>query len=87
MLKLAAMYAGVALFLIAHVAFTYRAERHLKVHRLVTAAVIVALIPVAERMSALGALGLVTAVMVTLIAGESLRYAEARERIRHASDP
>jgi low temperature requirement protein LtrA len=82
-LKLAAMYAGVALFLLAHVAFTYRAERLVKWLRVVTAAVILALIPLGERLSALGALALLAGAMVALIAIESVRFAEARERIRH----
>ncbi len=86
MLKLAAMYTGVALFLVAHVAFTYRAEHRIKVQRLVTAVIVVALIPLAEQLSALGALGLLTGVMVSLIAGESVRFAEARERIRHEAN-
>jgi low temperature requirement protein LtrA len=82
-LKLVAMYAGVALFLLAHVAFTYRAERLIKWLRVLTALVVLALIPVAEHLSALGALGVLAAVLVTLIAVESVRFAEARERIRH----
>lgn len=86
-LPLAAMYAGVALFLLAHVVFTYRAERIVKVRRVLTALVLVALIPLAVHLSALGALALVTALMVVLIATESIRYAEARERIRHEDDP
>jgi hypothetical protein len=83
MLELAAMFAGVALFLAGHVAFTYRAEHQLKLHRLLVAIAIVALIPVADRLSALGSLGLLTAVMVGLIASETIRFSEARERIRH----
>ena len=37
MLPLAAMYGGVALFLLAHVAFTYRVERLVKLQRVATA--------------------------------------------------
>jgi low temperature requirement protein LtrA len=83
MLKLAAMYAGVALFLLAHVAFTYRTERRIKWMRVAAAVVVVALIPLSADLSALGAIGVLAAVMVTLIAIESVRFAEARERIRH----
>jgi low temperature requirement protein LtrA len=82
----AAMYGGVALFLLAHVAFAYRAERVFKVQRVVVALIAVALIPVAARLPALGALALLTAIMVLLIAGESIRFSEARERIRHEDD-
>jgi hypothetical protein len=38
---------------------------------------------VADQLSALGALALLAAVMVAQIAIESVRFAEARERIRH----
>jgi low temperature requirement protein LtrA len=85
-LSAAAMYGGVALFLLGHVAFTYRAERVIKVQRVAVALIALALIPVAARLPALGALGLLTAIMVLLIAGESIRFSEARERIRHEDD-
>jgi low temperature requirement protein LtrA len=85
-LQAAAMYGGVALFLLAHVAFAYRAERVVKVQRVVVALVILALIPIASRLPALGALALLTGIMVLLIAGESIRFSEARERIRHEED-
>jgi low temperature requirement protein LtrA len=86
-LPTASMYAGVSLFLLAHVAFTYRAERIVKVQRVVVAGVLLALIPLAVELPALGALALLTAVMVALIAMESVRFSEARERIRHEEDP
>jgi low temperature requirement protein LtrA len=85
-LPLSAMYAGVALFLLAHVAFTYRAERLLKVQRVVTAVLLVLLIAPAMHLPALGALALLTGVMVLLIAAESLRFADAREQVRHEED-
>ena len=85
-IPLSAMYAGVALFLLAHVAFTYRVERLVKVQRVVTAALLLVLIPLAAHLPALGALGLLTGVMVVLIAAESFRFADARERIRHEDE-
>jgi low temperature requirement protein LtrA len=85
-LPLVAMYGGVALFLVSHVAFTFRVERLVKVRRVIAAAVLLALIPVGLRLPALGALALVVAAMVLLIALESIRFAEARERIRHEED-
>jgi low temperature requirement protein LtrA len=85
-LPLAAMYGGVALFLLAHVAFTYRAERLVKVQRVAVALALLAVIPIAARLSALGALALLTAIMVAMIAAESVRFSEARERIRHEED-
>ena len=85
-LSISAMYGGVALFLLAHVAFTWRAERVIKVQRIAVAVVALALIPVAARLPALGGLGLITAIMVVMVAGESIRFSEARERIRHEDD-
>jgi low temperature requirement protein LtrA len=86
MFKLSAMFAGVALFLIAHVAFTYRAEGLIKVQRVITAVVIVLLIPPAANLPALGALALLASVMVLMVGVESVRFAEARERVRHEDD-
>src|SRR5205085_608346 len=51
--------------------------------RLVAAAVLVALAPVATELPALGSLALVTATTCVLIGYEVVRYAEARDRIRH----
>jgi low temperature requirement protein LtrA len=85
-LKAAAMYGGVGLFLLAHVVFTYRTDHLVKILRVGTAALLLALMPVGSRLGALSSLGLLTAIMVALIAAESLRFAEARERIRHADE-
>jgi hypothetical protein len=68
------------------VAFIGRAERVVKVLRVVTAIALLLLIPIAAQPPALGALVLLTAVMVVLIALESVRFADARERIRHEDD-
>jgi low temperature requirement protein LtrA len=83
---LAAMYAGVAVYLLALVAFHYRVAHTVKWMRVVTAGLVIALAPAAARLPALGALALVTVVVVGLIAGESVRFAEDRERIRHEED-
>jgi low temperature requirement protein LtrA len=85
-LKAAAMYGGVGLFLLAHVVVTYRTDHLVKILRVGTAALLLALMPVGSRLGALSSLGLLTAIMVALIAAESLRFAEARERIRHADE-
>jgi hypothetical protein len=57
--------------------------RTLSYRRLVVAAVLVALIPVAVEIPALATLAVVTALCVGLIAYEAIRYAEDRERVRH----
>jgi low temperature requirement protein LtrA len=79
-----ALCGGVALYLLALVAFRLRNVHTWNVQRVVAAAVCVALIPLATAVSALAGLALVTAVLCALIAYETIRFAEARDRIRHA---
>ncbi len=83
LLPLAALYWGVAVYLIALSAFKYRTWRSVAVRRLVVAVVVIALGPLAAELPALAALALLTAVMVALVASEAVRYVEARELIRH----
>ena len=85
-LPLAAMYGGVAVYLLAQVAFKYRNWHTLSKPRLIATAAIVALIPAAMQIPALAALGVATAVMVALITFESLTYSELREQVRHEED-
>ena len=85
-LPLIAMYGGVALYLFANVAFKYRIVHRANVHRSVAGALLLALIPLAARIPALAALGLVTAVMVAVIAFEAVRFSDIREQVRHEED-
>jgi low temperature requirement protein LtrA len=78
-----ALYGGAALYLLAHVAFKLRATHVLTLHRLVVAVAVVALVPLAAQLPALAALLVLTAVSVGLVAFETMRFAEDRERIRH----
>ncbi len=80
-----ALCGGVALYLFALVAFRLRGLHTWNVQRAISGIVCVALIPAATAVSALLALALVTAVLCTLIAYEAVRFAEARDRIRHAA--
>jgi low temperature requirement protein LtrA len=82
-LPLAALYGGVALFLFAHVWFKHRTWGLLTVRRLAVAILICALIPVAMELPSLAALGLLTVVMIAMIATEAVRYSEEREQVRH----
>ena len=72
-----------ALYLLAHVAFRWRNVRTLNRQRLACAALLVALVPAALELAALAALALVGAVLAALIVYEAVRFAEARDRIRH----
>jgi low temperature requirement protein LtrA len=79
-----AMCGGLALYLLAHVAFRLRNVHRLNVARLVSAGVLVALIPVATSVDALASLAIVTALCTGLMVYEGIRYAELREHLRHA---
>lgn len=78
-----ALLGGAALYLLAHVAFRLRNMRTLSGRRLVCAAVLLALLPAAVSIPALATLGILTALLVALIAYEAIRYADARDRVRH----
>jgi low temperature requirement protein LtrA len=78
-----ALLGGAALYLLAHVAFRLRNMRTLSVRRLVCAAVLLALLPAATRLSALLTLAILAALLAALIVYEAVRYADSRDRIRH----
>ncbi|MCP9487154.1 MAG: low temperature requirement protein A [Gaiellaceae bacterium MAG52_C11] len=78
---------GVALYLVAHVLFRLRNVGSLNRHRLVASLLLVALVPAAVELPALATLALVTAVCAALIVYEAIRFAEARDRVRHAPEP
>jgi low temperature requirement protein LtrA len=80
-----ALCGGVALYLLAHVAFRLRNMHTWSVRRVVCAGILVALIPAAVSLPALVTLALVAAISAGLIAYEAIRYAEARERLRRAA--
>ena len=82
-LPLGALYGGVVLFLVAHAAFKYRTWHQITLRRLLVAGLLAVLMPVATQVPALAALGLLTVVMVAMIASEAVRYSEVREQIRH----
>ena len=79
-----ALVGGLSIYLLAHVGFRLRNVRTWNRQRLLVALVLAAAVPVADRPAALVVLGAVVAVMVALIAYESTRFSEARDRIRHS---
>ena len=83
----AALLGGAAVYLLAHVAFRLRNVHTLSVRRLVCAGILLALVPAGAALPALLTLGLLAGVLVGLIAYEAIRYAEARERVRHQPQP
>ena len=78
-----AMLGGVALYLLAHVAFRWRNIHRLSVQRVVCALALLALIPAALELPALASLAVATALLWVLIAYETVRFAELRDRMRH----
>jgi low temperature requirement protein LtrA len=79
----AALLGGIAVYLLAHVAFRLRNVHSVNRQRLLCALLLVALVPLAVRLPALGTLGIAAGLLAVLIAYESIRFAEARDRIRH----
>ena len=79
----AALFGGVAVYLLAHIAFRLRNVRTLNKQRLVMAILLLALIPLVHHLAALAALAILAALLTALIAYEAIRFAEARDRVRH----
>ncbi len=77
-----ALFGGMALYLLAHIAFRLRNMGTLNVQRLVVAVVMLALIPVGVSLPSLASLAILTAVLVALVGYEAVRFREARHRIR-----
>ena len=82
----AALCGGLAVYLAALVAFRLRNMHSLNKQRVLTVAVLLALIPVAHEVDALPALSIVAAACCGLIAYEAVRFREVRDRVRHAQE-
>jgi low temperature requirement protein LtrA len=78
-----ALVGGLSLYLLAHVAFRYRNIHTLNRQRLILAVIYLALLPLMVELDALVAVAIATVLFCALIAYEAIRFAEARERIRH----
>jgi low temperature requirement protein LtrA len=81
---LVSLYGGVALYLVAHICFRLRNVHSLNRQRLGLAVLLVALLPVVAHVPALVALGVLAGLMVALIGYEVTKFAEARQKMRHA---
>jgi len=79
----AALLGGAAMYLLAHVAFRLRNMHTLSRQRLLCSLVLLALLPAGAALPAIATLGILAALLVALIAYEALRYAEARDHVRH----
>jgi len=79
----AALCGGLALYLVAYSALRFRLDRRISRGRMAAAVVLIALLPAARELPALGALVAVTAVCVALIAYEAINYREQRSQLRN----
>ena len=87
LVALLALYGGITVYLLAHLAFRLRNLGSINRPRLVMA-LIVLLAPLAVRsLPALAQLGIVAALLVGLIGFETIRYGAARDAIRHGHRP
>ena len=78
-----ALLGGVALYLLAHVAFRWRHVHTLNTRRLGLALILLALVPVAVELPALVSVAIVAVLAWLLIAVETRSYGETRARLRH----
>jgi low temperature requirement protein LtrA len=79
----AALLGGAAIYLLAHVAFRWRNVHRFSWQRLAAAILLVALLPVAVEIPALVTTAIVGALLAAVIAYETWRFAELRDRLRH----
>ncbi len=84
-----ALFGGTILYLLGHLAFRLRNVRTLNRQRLVAAVLLTALMPLAFSVPALAAVAVLAFVLLALVGYETIRFGEARERVRHelARDP
>ncbi|HEX4099458.1 MAG TPA: low temperature requirement protein A [Pseudonocardiaceae bacterium] len=82
-LTVAALYGGVALYLLAHVAFKWRMVRIVTMSRVVVAVILLAVVPLTSRLTPLEALGVLAGVLVMMTSYEMIRFAAARDSVRH----
>jgi low temperature requirement protein LtrA len=77
-----ALFGGMALYLLAHVAFRLRNMGTVNTQRLVVAIVLLALVPLGSVLPSLASLGVLTAVLAALVAYETVRFRDVRHRVR-----
>lgn len=78
-----ALCGGVALYLVAHVLFRLRNVGSVNRQRVVVSVLLLGLLPLAVELPSLATLAAVAGLCVALIAYETIRFADARDRVRH----
>ena len=76
------LFGGVLVYFAANMAFQWRALRTLSWTRVGTVVLLAAALPVGRHLPALGALGLLTAICVALVAAELVIFADGRAALR-----
>jgi low temperature requirement protein LtrA len=79
----AAMLGGVALYMLAHIAFRWRNVHTIRARRAGCTVLLLVLIPAGHVLPALATLGILAAVLVGLLGYEVARFGDARDRVRH----
>jgi len=79
----AALFGGVALYLLAHVAVRMRNTRSVSNVRLAVAALLLATIPLVTEIPATAAVAVLLGLLIALITYETRLYGETRSRVRH----
>ncbi|MGH9212459.1 MAG: low temperature requirement protein A [Acidimicrobiales bacterium] len=79
-----ALVGGLAVYLLAHVAFRWRNLHTLNKQRAMMAIGLLVFVPFADEPGALVTLGVTAGLMVALIVYEAIRFAEGRDQVRHA---
>ncbi|WP_433021553.1 low temperature requirement protein A [Kribbella sp. CA-294648] len=78
-----ALFLGVVLYLLGHVGFKWRTTHRLGISRLITAALCILALPLLAKVPALGQLAVLAALLIGLVAFETVRFAQEREEVRH----
>ena len=82
----ASLFGGLALYLLAHVAFKLRTTHLLSRPRLVAAAALLAVAPLGVELDALASLALAAVLTCALVAFETVRFGETRREVRLAAE-
>jgi low temperature requirement protein LtrA len=86
-LGLDALFAGAAIYLVGHAAFKLRTTQLLNLRHVAAGAILLALLPVAARLPALAALGMLAVIIAGLVGFETVRSADERDRLRRETAP
>jgi low temperature requirement protein LtrA len=78
-----ALIGGVAMYLLAHVAFRFRNFRTVNKQRLILGLVLLTLLPLGTEVPAVASLAGCAALLCAMITYEAVRFSEGRNRVRH----